>query len=61
MSDIDCVGSQRGPEHSHISVSLELLGKVFIYYFEISRNDVFHSGNVRLYFEISLNLYSKNV
>ena len=30
MSDIECVGSQRGPEHSHISVSLELLGKVFL-------------------------------
>ena len=30
MSDIQCVGSLKGPEHSHISVSLELLGKVFL-------------------------------
>ena len=30
MSNINCVGSQRGPEHSHISLTLELLGKVFL-------------------------------
>ena len=30
MSNINCVGSQRGPEHSHISFTLELFGKVFL-------------------------------
>ena len=61
MSNIECVGSQGGPENSHISLTLELLNKLFLLYFEISRNDVFHSRNVALYFEKSLNLYSQNV
>ena len=61
MSNINCVGSQGGPEHSHISLTLELLSKQFLLYLEISRNDVFQSRNVSLYFETSLTLYSKNV
>ena len=36
MSNIECVGSQRGPENSHISLTLELLNKLFLLYFEIS-------------------------
>ena len=39
MFDIQYGYSQRGPEHRHISLTMELLSKVFLWYFEISRNE----------------------
>ena len=63
MFDIQYPGiSQRGPEHRHISLCLELLTKVILYgtlkYPEMNRFDCTPVG---LYFEKSLNLCSKTV
>ena len=38
MYDIQHIDSLRGPEHRHISLTLKLLSKVFLSYFEIYRN-----------------------
>ena len=38
MYDIQHIDSLRGPEHRRISLTLKLLSKVFLSYFEIYRN-----------------------
>ena len=61
MYDIQHINSLRGPEHRHISLTLKLLGNVFLIVLWNIQKLTDYIGHVGFYFEKSLNLYSENV